>query len=267
MLCNPACCCLINGTVCIPPMKENYQPPEHLKDFISVSLKEVWNIMVHSTRCIHKVISVMEVLLGETLKCTPDLILCFWKQERYQNNGRPFEYEKDKYPNLYEGVLIDELCNNARWNISVQCAYRYFSYVLQIVGSILDQGLPQMAEKTILNYFIKDLVTYHKRHCYDLGHHDAFNGIDMNNIFVSNGIIKSAYEGHYDFPNLYNCKYTRPIIAADWVEKMPPSIHKLRTYLNTNKKWTFAVYNCVCSHKFIDFIKYVKNSELSYWIR
>ena len=79
MLYNPACCCLINGTVCIPPMKENYQPPEHLKDFISVSLKEVWNIMVHSTRCIHKVISVMEMLLGETLKCTPDFILCFWK--------------------------------------------------------------------------------------------------------------------------------------------------------------------------------------------
>ena len=77
MFYNPACCCLINGTVCIPPMKENYQLPEHLKDFISVSLKEVWNIMVHSTRCIRKVISMMEVLLGETQKCTPDFILCF----------------------------------------------------------------------------------------------------------------------------------------------------------------------------------------------
>ena len=42
MLYNPACCCLINGTVHIPPMKENYQPPEHLKDFISVSLKEYY---------------------------------------------------------------------------------------------------------------------------------------------------------------------------------------------------------------------------------
>ena len=86
----------------------------------------------------------------------------------------------------------------------------------------------------------------------------------MNNIFVSNATIKSAYEGHYDFPTLCNCKYT--IIAGDWVEKkMPPSIHKLLTYLNTNKKWTFAVYNFVCSHKFIDLIKYVKNSGLSYW--
>ena len=172
----------------------------------------------------------------------------------------------DKYPNLYGGVLIDELCTNARWNISVQCAYRYFSYVLHIVGSILGQGLPQMAEKTILSCFMKDLVTYHKRHHHDLGYHDGFNGIDMNNIFVSNGIIKSAYEGHYDFSNLCNCKYTRPIAAADWVEKkIPPSIHKLPTYLNTNKKWTFAVYNCVCSHKFIDLIKYVKSSGLSYW--
>ena len=46
---------------------------------------------------------------------------------------------------------------------------------------------------------------------------------------------------------------------------MPSSIHKLPTYLNTYKKWTFAVDNCVCSHKFIDLIKYVKNSGLSYW--
>ena len=223
MLYNPACCCLINGTVHIPPMKENYQPPKHAKNTLSETLKEAWNIMVHSTRCIHKVISVMDVLLHE-IKWTPDIILCFWRQvmfnldykvdneygrsrhrvnftkERYQNNGRPFEYEMDKYPNLYEGVLINELCTNARWNISVQCPYRYFSYVLHIVGSILDQGLPQMAEKTILNYFMKDLVTYHKRHCHDLGHHDGFSGIDMNNIFVSNEIIKSAYEGHYDFP-------------------------------------------------------------------
>ena len=65
MLYNPACCYLIKGTVHIPLMKENYQPPEHLKDFISVSLKEVWNIMVHSTRCIHKVISVMKCYWGK----------------------------------------------------------------------------------------------------------------------------------------------------------------------------------------------------------
>ena len=90
-----------------------------------------------------------------------------------------------------------------------------FLCVLHIVGSILDQGLSQITEKTILNYFMKDLVTYHKMLCHDLGHHDAFNGIDMNNIFVSNGIIKSAYEGHYDLPKLCNCEYTRSIIAAD----------------------------------------------------
>ena len=47
-------------------------------------------------------------------------------------------------------------------------------------------------------------------------------------------------------------------------KKISPSIHKLPTYLDTNKKWTFAVYNCVCSHKFIDLIKYVKNSGFSY---
>ena len=66
----------------------------------------------------------------------------------------------DKYPNLYAGALIDELYTNARWNIHVQCTYRYFSYVLHIVGSILDQGLPHATEKIILHYFIRDLITY-----------------------------------------------------------------------------------------------------------
>ena len=46
---------------------------------------------------------------------------------------------------------------------------------------------------------------------------------------------------------------------------MPTCINKLPLYLNTNKKWTYAVYNCVCSHKFIYLINYVRNSRLSYW--
>ena len=88
----------------------------------------------------------------------------------------------------------------------------------------------------------------------------------MNEIFMSNQNIKLAYEGHYDFPNLCNCRYIRLITAGKYVEKkMPTCINKLPLYLNTNKKWTYAVYNCVCSHKFIDLIKYVRNSGLSYW--
>ena len=44
---------------------------------------------------------------------------------------------------------------------------------------------------------------------------------------------------------------------------MPTCINKLPLYLNTNKKWTYAVYNCM--FKFIDLINYVRNSGLSYW--
>ena len=142
MMYNSACYCLLNETVCIQPLEENYQPPEHLKSFIPESMKEVWGMVIQASRCIHEVIGVMEWLIG--LKCAPDIILHFWRQllsgmdykvdneygrsrngvnfikERYQNNGRPFEYKMDKYPNLYAGALIDELCTNARWNISVR---------------------------------------------------------------------------------------------------------------------------------------------------
>ena len=128
-----------------------------------------------------------------------------------------------------------------------------FSYVLHIVGSTLDQSLPRVTEKTILFYFIKDLVTFHRRHCHDLGYHQNFGGIDRVNIFLPSEIIKLAYEGHYEFPNLCNCKYTRPVTAGAWVKKkMPTFINKLPLYLDTDEKWTYAVYNCVCSHKFIE---------------
>ena len=54
---NPACYCLLNGTVHIQPLKEkNYQPPEHLKSFIPESMKEVWGMVIQASRCIHKVI-------------------------------------------------------------------------------------------------------------------------------------------------------------------------------------------------------------------
>ena len=76
MMYNPACYCLLNGTVCIQPLKEeNYQPPEHLKSFIPESMKEVWGMVIQASRCIHKVIGAMEWLTG--LKCAPDIILHF----------------------------------------------------------------------------------------------------------------------------------------------------------------------------------------------
>ena len=55
----PACYCLLNGTVCIQPLKENYQPPEHLQSFIPESMKEVWGMVIQASRCIHKVIGAM----------------------------------------------------------------------------------------------------------------------------------------------------------------------------------------------------------------
>ena len=71
-------------------------------------------------------------------------------KERYQHNGRPFEFVMDKYPNLYAAALIDELCTN----IGVQCACKYYSFLLHLVSSTLDQGLPSTMEKTILFYFM-----------------------------------------------------------------------------------------------------------------
>ena len=70
MMYNPACYCLLNGTVHIQPLKEeNYQPPEHLKSFIPESMKEVWGMVIQVSRCIHKVIGAMEWLIE--LKCAP----------------------------------------------------------------------------------------------------------------------------------------------------------------------------------------------------
>ena len=77
MMYTPACYCLLNGIVCIQALKENYQPPEHLKSFIPESMKEVWGMVIQASRCIHRVIGAMECLIG--LKCAPDIILHFWR--------------------------------------------------------------------------------------------------------------------------------------------------------------------------------------------
>ena len=39
-------------------------------------MKEVWGMAIQASRCIHKVIGVMEWLIG--LKCAPDIILLFF---------------------------------------------------------------------------------------------------------------------------------------------------------------------------------------------
>ena len=37
------------------------------------------------------------------------------------------------------------------------------------------------------------------------------------------------------------------------------------SFLNSDKKWTYAVYNCTCIHKLVAIIKSILESNLNYW--
>ena len=48
MLHNPAHYCIVNGTVPNKPLKEDFQPPEYLKDRLPSDVKQPWKVMVHN---------------------------------------------------------------------------------------------------------------------------------------------------------------------------------------------------------------------------
>ena len=78
---------------------------------------------------------------------------------------------------------------------------------------------------------------------------------------------KLNYRGHYLVPNMCNC--TKHVISSnEWKVFSCPSLHFILNYpsfLNSDKKWTYAVYNCTCIHKFVAIVKSIMESNLNYW--
>ena len=59
------------------------------------------------------------------------------------------------------------------------------------------------------------------------------------------------------------------MVSSDqWKILISPSLHLVSNYsifLNSDKKWTYAVYNCTCIHKLVAIMKSIMESNLNYW--
>ena len=79
---------------------------------------------------------------------------------------------------------------------------------------------------------------------------------------------KLNYKGHYRYPNMCNCTKYSVVSSDQWKIVISPSLHLLSNYpsfLNSDKKWTYAVYNCSCIYKLVAIMRSIMESNLNYW--
>ena len=79
---------------------------------------------------------------------------------------------------------------------------------------------------------------------------------------------KLNYKGHYRYPNMCNCAKYSVVSSDQWKIFISPSLCLLSSYpsfLNSDKKWTYAVYNCTCIHKLVAIMRSIMESNLNYW--
>ena len=79
---------------------------------------------------------------------------------------------------------------------------------------------------------------------------------------------KLNYKGHYMYPNMCHCTKYSTVSSDQWKIFTSPSLHFVFIYpsfLNSDKKWTYAVYNCTCIHKLVAIMRSIIKSNFNYW--
>ena len=161
------------------------------------------------------------------------------------------------------------LSKKSAWDFSIHMKHKHFQYWIYLVYKILHLGENDKATKVkeLLIYKLnRDLLLYNAKY----EHVFIFNHV-IYHLEHRGGLMstqaKLNYKGHYLFPNMCNC--TKHVISSnEWKVFSCPSLHFILNYpsfLNSDKKWTHAVYNCTCIHKFVAIIKSIMERNLNYW--
>ena len=147
--------------------------------------------------------------------------------------------------------------------------HKNFQYWIYLVYKILHLGENDKATKVkeLLIYKLnKDLLLYSAKYEHVLIFNPVIYHLEHRGGLMSTQ-AKLNYKGHYLFPNICNC--TKHVISSnEWKVFSCPSLHFILNYpsfLNSDKKWTYAVYNCTCIHKFVAIVKSFMKSNLNYW--
>ena len=148
----------------------------------------------------------------------------------------------EEYFKYLKGLPLGLSTNNA-WDFSTYIVYK-----------ILHLSEVTIEMKELLIYKLnKDLLLYNTNYQHVLIFNPVIYKLEHNGGLMSHQ-AKLNYKGHYMYPNMCHCtKY--PTISSDqWKIFTSPSLHFVFNYpsfLNSDKKWTYTVYNCTCIHKLV----------------
>ena len=286
----------------IPEIKL-YSPPDNIVHVMPEHLNEVWNYLVYNTKCIHSWIALMDYVCRQRLQLhieyrliyslTKDIIdasiydtslfnymadIDVYKIEDEEVNEEEFvPCTLEKY-NIYLENYVEEyfkglkglplgLSTNNAWDYSIHMAHKMFQYWIYLVYKILHLNKVSIEMKELLIYKLIKTYFYNTNYQHVL----IFNPV-IYNLEHNGGLMfpqaKLNYKGHYRYPNMCNCTKYSVVSSDKWKIFISPSLHLLSNYpsfLNTDKKWTYAVYNCTCIHKLVAIMRSIMESNLNYW--
>ena len=161
-----------------------------------------------------------------------------------------------------------ELSKKSAWDYSIHIAHKMFQYWLYLVYKILHLSDVTIEMKELLIYSLnKDLLLYNTNNQHVL----IFNHV-IYKLEHKGGLMSPKaelnYIGHYSYPNMCNCTKYSTISSDKWKIFTSPPLQLVFNYpcfLNSDNKWTYAVYNCTCIHKLVAIMRSTEESNLNYW--
>ena len=136
------------------------------------------------------------------------------------------------------------------------------------MGHILHLSEVTIEMKELLIYKLnKDLLFCNTNYQHVLIFNPVIYKLEHNGGLISPQ-DKLNYKTHYMHPNMCHCtKYSS--VSSDYCKIFTsPSLHfvfNYQSFLNSDKKWTHAVYDCTCIHKLVAIMRSIMENNLNYW--
>ena len=145
--------------------------------------------------------------------------------------------------------------------------HKMFQYWIYLVYKILHLSEVTIEMKEFLIYKLnKDSLLYNTNYQHVLIFNPVIYQLEHNGGLMSPQ-AKVNYKGHYMYPNMCHCTKDSTVSSDQWKIFTSPSLHFVFNYpsfLNSDKKWTCAVYNCTCIHKLVAIMRSIMESNLNY---
>ena len=143
------------------------------------------------------------------------------------------------------------LSKKSAWDFSIHMGHKMFQYWIYLVYELLHLSEVTTEMKEFKIYKLnKDLLLYNTNY---------------QHVLIFNPVI---YKLEHNGGLMCHCTKYSTVSSDQWKIFTSPSLHFVFNYpnfLNSDKKWTYAVYNCTCIHKLVAIMRSIMESNLNYW--